>query len=84
MPVQRTHVYLTDTQSRGLRALAAETGTSQAELIRQAVDDLLAARKGVDRQRTLDDAFGLWSDAPDLDKRMAQIRGEFDANIPDR
>ena len=82
--MQRTHVYLTDTQIEGLKALAAETGTSQAELVRRAVDGLLATRRSADRQRALDNAFGLWSDVPDLDERMAEIRREFDANIPNR
>jgi hypothetical protein len=37
----RTQIQLTEEQARRLKAMAAERGTSVAELIRQGVDDLL-------------------------------------------
>ena len=46
--MQRTNVYLDDDQLRALKHLAAEEGLSLAELVRQAVDRLLAARGTLD------------------------------------
>lgn len=40
----RTQVQLTDAQAAELRRLAAEQGTSVAELVREAVEGLLANR----------------------------------------
>lgn len=46
--MQRTNVYLGDDQIRALKHLAAEQGQSLAELVRQAVDRLLAEQVGPD------------------------------------
>ena len=46
----RTQIQLTEEQARRLKALAAERGTSVAELIRQGVDDLLRRAGGPDME----------------------------------
>ncbi len=46
--MQRTNVYLDEDQIRALKHLAAEEGLSLAELVRQAVDRMLAARGTLD------------------------------------
>ena len=38
----RTQVYLTEKQDRGLKSLAESSGRKQSELIREAIDRLLA------------------------------------------
>lgn len=45
----RTQIQLTDSQARGLKALAASEGRSMAELIRDGVDAILRARGTIDR-----------------------------------
>jgi Arc/MetJ-type ribon-helix-helix transcriptional regulator len=42
--MRKTTVYLTDEEAEGLRHLAAATGRSQAELIREGVRRVLARR----------------------------------------
>jgi len=42
----RTQIQLTDDEARALRRLAAEDSVSMSALVRQAVDRLLAARRG--------------------------------------
>ncbi len=37
----RTQIYLTEQERDGLRALAAESGKKQSELIRAAIDSLI-------------------------------------------
>jgi Ribbon-helix-helix protein, copG family len=44
----RTQIQLTENQAERLRTLAAERGVSMAELIRKAVDALLAGNAAVD------------------------------------
>ncbi len=46
----RTQIQLTEEQARRLKALAAERGTSVAELVRQGVDDLLRRAAGPDME----------------------------------
>jgi hypothetical protein len=46
----RTQVQLTASQAERLKRLAAQEGVSVAELIRQGVEGLLAARLPVDRE----------------------------------
>jgi len=43
----RTQVQLTEEQARQLRRLADRTGVSMAEVVRRAVDDLLARQHAV-------------------------------------
>jgi hypothetical protein len=43
----RTQIQLTEDEAMALRRLAAEGSTSMAALVRDAVDELLAKRRGV-------------------------------------
>ena len=38
----RTQIYLTEEEKKGLKSAALAQGVSQSDLIRQAIDDLLA------------------------------------------
>ena len=73
----RTHIYLTDDEQKGLRALSRKTGLSQSELIRQAVDSLLAEEKELEPIVLLRQARGLWQDRGDLPDFSA-LRRELD------
>jgi predicted DNA-binding protein len=44
----RTHIRLTEEQSRALKALAARRGVPVAELIRQSVDNFIRSSVGLD------------------------------------
>ena len=53
--MMRAQISMTDEQAQGLRRLSAETGTSQAALLREALDVVLARRDRAARiQRALD------------------------------
>ena len=72
----RTQVYITEQEHRALQDMAIEMGKSQSELIRVAIDNLVAA-KAVNHRDRLKQAIGIWADKknmPDFDA----IRKEFD------
>lgn len=48
--MKKTSVYLSNEQSERLRRLAATTGRSQAELIREGVRLVIAAEEGAERR----------------------------------
>lgn len=62
----RTQIYLTDEERGGLTTLAASTGKSQAQLIREAVDSLIELASGNRRKSILNKAAGMWHDRDDL------------------
>jgi Arc/MetJ-type ribon-helix-helix transcriptional regulator len=47
----RIRIYLTEAHQQGLRALASRTGRSRSDLIREAIDSLLAKQRLENRVR---------------------------------
>lgn len=72
-----TQVYLTPEEKRGLEALARRTGRSEDELIREAIDAMLARSPASGRRSLLRQARGVWADRDDLPDFSA-FRGEWD------
>lgn len=62
----RTQIYLTQTERDGLEAVARATGRTHSDLIREALDQWLAADRAQRREAILDSAFGMWRDRDDL------------------
>lgn len=62
----RTQIYLTEQEQTALKALTRQTGKSQSELIRDAVDRLLAQFDSRSRLDKLRAARGMWKNRDDL------------------
>ena len=75
--VVRTQIYLTEEEQQALRTLARRTGRSQSELIREAIDAMLAGTPAPDRRSLLRAGSGLWRDRDDLPDWGA-LRRELD------
>ena len=73
----RTQIYLTEEERSALQAIAYEKGKKLSELIRQAVDGLIAQHPLKDREVLLRNAKGLWKDRQDLPD-FRSLRIEFD------
>ncbi len=66
MNMIRTQVLLTERERTGLRALAEASGKKQSELIREAVDNMIAPFDKTRRQTVIDNAAGIWKGRQDL------------------
>jgi hypothetical protein len=58
----RTQVYLTEEEKNNLEAVAFAKGVSQRNLIRQAINELLAKNGWIDKASILEEIAGIWSD----------------------
>ncbi|VGO23089.1 ribbon-helix-helix protein, CopG family [Pontiella sulfatireligans] len=73
----RTQIYLTEEEKTGLGVLAKSTGKKQAELIREAVDQLIMSASDSQRDAVLSKASGMWKDRKDLPD-FAETRRSWD------
>ena len=62
----RTQVYLTEHQRNELAAMAKASGKKQSELIREAIDRLIAQVSNRRRETVLQATAGIWRDRTDL------------------
>ena len=77
----RTQIYITDEEKKGLESVARSRGISQSDLIRQAIDHLLAQGSAADKVVALDEIAGIWSDrddAPDIRELRSSWRRRID------
>jgi predicted DNA-binding protein len=73
----RTQIYLTERERQALHTIAEQTGRSQSELIREAVDRFIKEYQEGNRLELLRKGRGLWKDRTDLPDFRA-LRNEFD------
>jgi predicted DNA-binding protein len=75
--MQRTQIYLSEKEREALSAIAGETGRTKSDLIREAVDGLIAEYRGGNRLELLRRGRGLWRGRRDLPD-FAALRRELD------
>ena len=75
--MNRTQIYLNPAQQKALNTLAARTGRTQTELIRDAIDQFVGERKASGRASVIKRSAGLWKGREDLPD-FAAVRREAD------
>jgi predicted DNA-binding protein len=70
----RKQILITTEQSRAMKALAASTGRTEADLFREAVDAKLAADDGQDWKAALLAAAAEWPEGSPIAERVADGR----------
>jgi hypothetical protein len=75
----RSQIYLTKTERTQLHELSLQTGRSQSELIRQAIDLFIEInlKQAQNKLAAVKAIKGIWSDRDDLPD-FEKIRNEFD------
>jgi hypothetical protein len=74
----RTQIYLDESQKRALKHLSTEQGVSVAELIRLAIDRLLAEERSrtASFEAILNQSFGIWKGRDDLEEGFVRLMRE--------
>ena len=62
----RTQIYMTERQRDELAAMAKTMGKKQSELIREAIDRLIAQSSDRQRAAVLQETAGIWKNRKDL------------------
>ena len=75
--MNRTQIYLSPAQQKALKAMAARTGRTQSQLIRDAIDRFVSQRAASDRSTVIKRTAGIWKGREDL-ADFAAIRREAD------
>lgn len=75
-----TNVTIADEQMEKIKAIAEETGVSADDLVRQAIDKLIAERapKTGDWKEALRAFAGIWEDRHDLGETFKSFRDGFE------
>jgi hypothetical protein len=76
----RTQIYLTEKERTALQAIAHQTGKTQSELIRQAIDSLVEQFQQENRKALLQQARGIWKERDDLPD-FSKLRCELDRDL---
>jgi metal-responsive CopG/Arc/MetJ family transcriptional regulator len=69
-------INLTEQELDALDEISQRTGKSQAELIREAIDHLIAEFQKEDRRSLMQKARGIWKDRQDL-PALEELRREW-------
>jgi len=76
----RSQIYLTENERDSLKKISRETGRSQSDLIREAVDIFIKKISKKNNNEKRQEAFGIWkekSDFPDLKELRNEIDRKF-------
>jgi Arc/MetJ-type ribon-helix-helix transcriptional regulator len=73
----RSQIYLTEDERNSLKLISEETGRTQSDLIREAIDSLISKIDKKNNNKKRQEAFGIWKDRNDYPK-VEKLRNEFD------
>lgn len=67
MELVRKQTYITTAQDRAVKRLAQQQGTTEAEILRRALDQYLASEGIVERQDPFEDLIGMFEGPSEVD-----------------
>ena len=73
----RSQIYLTENERNSLKNISNETGRSQSDLIREAVDAFIMKISKKNKNGQRQEAFGIWKEKTDIPD-LKELRNEFD------
>lgn len=76
----RSQIYLTEDERTSLKLICKETGRTQSDLIREAIDSLINKINKKNNNIKRQEAFGLWKDRDDY-PNAEELRNEFDRDL---
>ncbi|HFB64673.1 MAG TPA: ribbon-helix-helix domain-containing protein [Aeromonadales bacterium] len=78
----RSQIYLTEEEKNSLKIISNETGRTQSDLIREAVDSFIYQIRKKKSNTKRQEAFGIWKDRHDRPE-ISELRNEFDRSFQD-
>ncbi len=75
--MQRTEIALTERERDSISTIARQRGTTEGEVIHEAIERFIGKSDHGDRRSLLRQARGIWQDRDDLPD-FGQLRREFD------
>lgn len=85
--MKRTQIYLTEEEKKAIEKLSDERGTTQSNIIREAIDEYVAKEKAKPKKKSIMDFAGIWKDKkdiPDIDKLRDEWEERLDQIYNDR
>ena len=76
----RSQIYLTEDERDSLKIISKETGRTQSDLIREAVDSLISKITMKNSNEKRQEAFGIWKDRDDYPD-IREMKNEFDRSF---
>ncbi len=64
--MKRTQIYLTEEEKKAIEKLSDERGTTQSNIIREAIDEYIAKKKDEPGKKSIMDFAGIWKDKKDI------------------
>ena len=76
----RSQIYLTEDERNSLKSISKETGRTQSDLIREAVNSLIKKITKKNNSEKRQEAFGIWKDRNDYPD-IRELRNEFNRSF---
>ncbi|MDZ7806229.1 MAG: CopG family transcriptional regulator [Gracilimonas sp.] len=78
--MKRTQIYLTEEEKKAIEKLSDERGTTQSNIIREAIDEYVAKEKTKSKRKSIMDFAGIWKDKKDIPD-IDELRDEWEERL---
>lgn len=78
--MKRTQIYLTEEEKKAIEKLSDEHGTTQSNIIREAIDEYIVKKKSEAKKKSIMDFAGIWKDKKDIPD-IDELRDEWEERL---